>query len=93
MSYVGPEYGEGFRLAIVGMDHGEFTSETFEERQVGIQDCYLNRQEAFNQHYAGVVKTAAAILGKSGGHCRTHCLQSCHATKDEACVINRIKSA
>ena len=24
MSYVGPQYDSGFRLAIVGMDHGEF---------------------------------------------------------------------
>lgn len=90
MSYVGPKYGEGFRLAIVGMDHGYFDSATFEGRRDGIQDCYVNKQKKFNQHYAGVVKTAAAILGKSGDHCREHCLQSCHATKPETCVIDRI---
>jgi hypothetical protein len=90
MSYVGPNYGEDFRLAIVGMDHGDFESFTFEGRREGIQNCYVRKRKKFNQHYAGVVKTAASILGKSGDHCRVHCLRSCHATKPETCVIDRI---
>lgn len=90
MSYIGPRYGSGFRLAIVGMDHGDFMRATFDERQRGIVDCYVKGQNNFNPHYAGVVKTAAAVLGKSGAHCQTSCTQSCDATNNEDCVINRI---
>lgn len=90
MSYVGPRYGQGFRLAVVGMDHGEFHSATFKGRQSGIDDCYLRERCNFNPHYAGVVKTAAAILGMSGSDCRTQCVQACHAGDGSNCVINRI---
>src|SRR2546425_897579 len=56
MSYVGPRYGDDFRLAIVGMDHGEFYGGTHKERQEGIQNHYVHDRKDFNPHYAGVVK-------------------------------------
>src|SRR5947208_1044164 len=90
MSYVGHRYGRDFRLAVVGMDHGEFDSSTHRQRQEGIQNVYVRDGNEFNQHYAGVVKTAAVILGKSAVHCRLNCTASCHRTPDARCVINRI---
>ncbi len=89
MSYVGHQYGVGFRLAIVGMDHGKFNHQTFNERRQRILDRCV--QEGFKRrHYAGVVKTAAAVLGKAGGYCRDNCAERCCANKDERCVLNRI---
>jgi hypothetical protein len=90
MSYVGPHYGNGFRLAVVGMDHGDFEPATFEIRQRGILKCYIEDRKKFNPHYAGVVKTAAAVLGKSGTHCQTFCTKSCDSTNNTDCVIRRI---
>ena len=90
MSYVGPQYGKWFRLAVVGMDHGDFELATFEERQRGILDYYIKGRNKFNPHYAGVVKTTAAVLGKSGAYCQNSCTESCEATNNEDCVINRI---
>jgi hypothetical protein len=90
MSYVGPRYGAGFRLAVVGMDHGDFMRASFDERQRGILDCYVKGRNHFNSHYAGVVKTAAAVFGKRGYHCQTPCTKSCDAANNENCVIKQI---
>jgi hypothetical protein len=94
MSYVGPQYGNGFRLAIVGIDHSDFAPATFEERQREMLDMYIKERKTerknFNQNYAEVVKMAAAVLGKSTDHCLTACTKTCETKNNEDCVLNRI---
>lgn len=99
MSYVGRQYGsnaidEGFRLMIVGIDHGAIGGGTFEERRDQVEGYHQNGDVvSFNQHYRGVVKTAAAVFGKSGEPCWKNCRVSCQKSRSpEAlhCVIDRI---
>lgn len=80
MSYVGREYGEpvsgkAFRLAIVGLDHGngKYGGHDFAERQQGIEESYYDDRQVFNPHYKGVIRTAAAILGEAGHYCLANC--------------------
>jgi hypothetical protein len=98
MSYVGREYGEpvsgkAFRLAIVGLDHGKTENVGgFTERQRGIEDYYYSRQKKFNPHYAGVIRTAAAVLGQRGKHCLKNCWRNGHCAGDgrpnrERCIL------
>ncbi len=92
MSYVGIKYGGAgsFRLAVVGMDHGDPKMGDFEDRRSGIESWYQNGGVGFNPHYAGVVKTAAAVLGED--HCGRKCERSCQKAHDPSspCVLDRI---
>jgi hypothetical protein len=103
MSYVGREYGsavsgKAFRLVIVGMDHadsnsGETNGKDFVECQSAIEDCYYGSDtNKFNPHYAGVIRTAAAILGQTGQYCMENCWKKrkCAGDKrpsDTRCVL------
>lgn len=95
MSYVGSEYGgtvsgKSFRLAIVGLDHGDTDGGDFDARQSGIEDWYYVRREAFNPHYQGVIRTAAVIVGRAGEHCLKKCQKRCAGdtkVKGEKCVL------
>jgi hypothetical protein len=98
MSYVGRHYGsnvagEPFRLVVVGIDHGEPEGATFSESRAGIEKWYQAGGKDFNQHYKGVVKTAAAVFGTTGEYCRRMCTTSCQKSHDPSasqCVIDRI---
>lgn len=98
MSYVGRQYGstsidDGFRLVIVGIDHGAKGRWTFEECRDELEHWFQKGGCSFNPHYRGVVKTAAAVFGNSGDYCRTNCTKACQQSRDpEArhCVIDRI---
>lgn len=85
MSYVGQEYGapelapgKAFRLVIVGIDSGANYEakklEGFVECQQGIEDWYYEKSfDKSHPHYLGVIRTAAAILGRDGKYCLDHC--------------------
>lgn len=94
MSYVGREFGSptSFRLAVVGMDHGDQNAEDFEKRRLGIERYYQNGGCEFSQHYAGVVKTAAAVLGAAGDRCGGECKRTCQKASGPslACVLDHI---
>lgn len=100
MSYVGRRYGssvpgEEFRLVLVGIDHGEKVGGTFEDRRNQVEDHHQNGCASyFRSHYKGVVRTAAAIFGRTGDYCRQQCTKVCQKSHDpEAaphCVIDRI---
>jgi hypothetical protein len=97
MIYVGREYGAPGvvpRLVVVGMDHGEPVAGSFTDRQSGIEHWYQNghgAQDGFDRHYAGVVKTAAAVLGYT--ECNS-CVENGMCQKSRApsrrCVIDCI---
>ena len=79
---------------IVGMDHGQPVSETFEGRRDQIKGAYQDSPgKNFNPHYAGVVRTAAAFLGEHGVNCaaacKSRCAQSAGISAD-TCVLNRL---
>jgi hypothetical protein len=103
MSYVGRQYedplvdGGQLRLVIVGIDHGkkglkeaEFFG--FKERRLEIEEYRdLTRPEEerrFRQHYGGVVRTVAAILGRRGLGCLEACWKS-RCRVDGECVLLR----
>src|SRR5216117_222869 len=93
MSYVGRHYGDDgtFRLAVVGMDHGDPKGGNFDQRREGIEAVYQHcRDNRLNPHYEGVVKTAMAVFGSAGNHCR--CTTSCQKLREPSafCVIDRI---
>lgn len=101
MSYVGRQYGDGtqstFRLAIVGMEHRSYDPVgSYEDRRDGIESYYQVEKHDFNQHYRGVVKTAAAFLGAAGKFCETNCVKKCaramgmHADGISECVLEKI---
>lgn len=98
MSYVGRNYGSnvidgGFRLVVVGIDHGEKGGDTYEGRRTGIEAYYQGDGRPFNPHYRGVVKTAATVFGDTGEHCRQNCTKACQksrASTASQCVIDRI---
>lgn len=98
MSYVGSKYGsdavgEEFRLVIVGIDHGDSIGGNFDKRRTGIEGNYQDGGKNFNQHYKGVVKTAAAVFGESGNYCRQNCTKACQKPCEPEltqCVIDRI---
>ena len=93
MSYVGRQYEQdGFRLVIVGMDHGDPEGADFEVRREQIEGSFQVREEDFNFHYQGVVKTAAAVFGARGNYCRGNCTRACQKLRDPSadCVLNRI---
>lgn len=73
MSYVGRLFGVdgAFRLVIVGIDRGDLGRGNFEDIRKDIEE--LRGGKRFNQHYKGVVRTAAAILGSTGDYCREKC--------------------
>jgi len=79
MSYVGPEYGlpvpgGKFRLVIVGQDHGcTDLHGDYADCREGREEYYYRNRKRFNQHYRGVIKTAAAILGETGQYCLKEC--------------------
>jgi hypothetical protein len=116
MSYVGRQFGltaasedgEGFRLMLVGIDHGEHEEgvlgANYDEmrettRIKGIEDWYQVGGERYNSDYRAVVKTAATILGKSGQSCRLACEAACqksnpeHGSDSPMCVLDRIARA
>jgi hypothetical protein len=98
MSYIGCRYGStssghGFRLAIVGMDHGEATGENFSTCRSNMEKVYQVGGGNFNPHYKGVVKTASAVFGNTGAYCRENCQKSCQKSRDagaNGCVMDRI---
>ena len=99
MSYVGRDYGVPSampipRLMIVGMDHGCPDSLTFEERREQIEGYEENTSKNFNPHYRGVVRTAAAFLGRYGAHCaaacKARCARSAALVALDDCVLDRL---
>jgi len=97
MSYVGPQYDAGelansFSLAIVGMDHGDVDSGSYTERTNDIISFYRVGGAPFNPHYAGVIRTAAAILGRTAKRCEAECVTRCNGASDDQqpCVLERI---
>jgi len=98
MSYVGREYGssaldDGFRLVIVGIDHGGKGGGTFAERREEVEGYHQLGKWKFNPHYKGVVKTIAAVFGRTGDYCRENCIRSCQQSRHldaTHCVIDRI---
>ena len=100
MSYSGRHYADGareeaFRLMIVGLDHGEHGFASYRGRQSSIEGYYVYNTNKFNSHYAGVVKTAAAVLGQEAGNCGADCARSgvCRKARGDTqafCVIERI---
>ena len=99
MSYLGREYGEPSvpampRLVIVGMDHGCHASLTFDERREQIEEYESDTAGNFNPHYAGVVRTAAAFLGRHGTHCADACRARCARSRGpvavDVCVLDRL---
>lgn len=100
MSYVGRQYGssaigEGFRLVIVGIDHGEPGGGTFEDRRNRVENDHQNEGSSFfRAHYKGLVRTAAAVFGRTGNYCRQRCTKACQKSCDpdatSRCVIDRI---
>lgn len=98
MSYVGSHYGCDiagitFRLVLVGIDHGDFDSSTYESCRTGLEQWYQRGGYAFNPHYAGVAKTAAAVFGKTGEYCKKFCKKSCRKSRDPKatqCVLDRV---
>jgi hypothetical protein len=100
MSYVGRDYGgPGVfpRLALVGMDHKFRIGGGFMARRLGIEKCYQNGGDEFNEHYKGVVKTAAAVFGSAGGFCQRMCRKFCQKSRalpslrhPACCVLDRI---
>lgn len=80
LSYIGSEYGKGekTRLVIVGMDHGDTISGDYHERTKGIEEWYYAKGNKFNDHYSGVIRTAAAIFGELGEYCLDHCWNEKH---------------
>lgn len=101
MSYIGERYSRQDtidaepKLVIPGIDHGEPSGggTTYQRGREHIKSVYINEGQAFNQHYQGVVKTAAAFLGRGGDHCsvncKTHCAQSFGAA-NSACVLEKL---
>jgi hypothetical protein len=74
MSYVGKDYGKPIaarssRLVIAGIDHGWRGDKptNFKDNQRGMEDVYYGGGEGknFNAHYSGVIRTAAAIMGRA----------------------------
>ena len=100
MSYSGRHYADGareeaFRLMIVGLDHGEHGFASYRGRQSSIEGYYVYNTNKFNSHYAGVVKTAAAVLGQEAGNCGADCARSgvCRKARGDTqafCVIEQI---
>ncbi len=97
MSYIGRHYGEAiegsdFRLAIVGIDHGEKERASYVECRDGIENCYQIGGYNFNADYKGISKVASAIFGRSSRRCNEFCSSNCtkNSTGTENCVIDRI---
>jgi hypothetical protein len=76
MSNVGRLYYEqAFRLVTVGMDHRDRDNwGDFKKRQSGIENWFYHEKHRFNEHYAGVIRTAAAVMGRTGEFCLANCL-------------------
>ncbi len=92
--------GKPFRLVIVGIDTGanyeEKKLEGFIESQKGIEKWYYGTETGtetkFNPYYRGVIRTAAAVLGRDGKHCLEHCYQEskcvgCRRPNGKRCVL------
>lgn len=99
MSYVGRRYAKAAdetipRLVIVGIDHGRHTGggTTYEGNRTYTETHYMHDGEFFNPHYVGVVRTAAAFLGKVGSHCAKTCQKKCKRSIEpliDTCVLDR----
>jgi hypothetical protein len=98
MSYVGKDYGKPidgkpFKLVFVGIDRGfKGGGEDFADMQSGGESAFYGTETKFNQHYLGVIETAAAILGQAGQYCQNHCFQQkkCGGDKrpaGELCIL------
>lgn len=113
MSYVGARYGDDiggapFKIVMVGIDHGEATSENYDRCRDGIEAHCQKGGRAFNQHYAGVLKTAAAAYGSAASQCASECAKACQRRQRDArsfcaldhfaqpnlakCVLNSVES-
>jgi hypothetical protein len=94
MSYVGRKYRKDgiFPLVIVGLDHGDRCKASYDQRRTGIESHFQQGAGAFNDHYAGVVKTAAAILGGAAQRCARDCDKSCQKSRNSSalCVLDCI---
>ena len=98
MSYVGRQYGStaidgGFRLVIVGIDHGEKKGANFDKHRKFVEDYYQRDGDRLGPQYKGVVKIAASVFGRSGAYCLKNCTRSCQKSRDPnaiQCVIDRI---
>jgi Uracil DNA glycosylase superfamily len=84
MTYIGRQYGHpisgsAFRLVIAGMDHGGVKLPDqpdyvdFTARRTEIESAYYVGKTKFNPHYRGVIRTAAAMMGRAGNHCLEEC--------------------
>ncbi len=93
-AYVGPHYDTRFpRILFVGLDSGRGWGEPLvnvhsvqEER---VKDC-REEQQAWNPHYKGCVRTAAAILGLD---CERDCKQNCAKKESLECAFLRLSQA
>jgi hypothetical protein len=102
MSYVGRDYGRPGvfpRLVLVGIDHRDQISGDFMHRRSGIEHAWQNGGEkAFNPHYGGVARTAAAVFGGEAEFCQTMCRDICKKSRvpfdlvrpRPFCVLDRI---
>jgi hypothetical protein len=102
MSYVGRNYGSPGvfpRLVLVGMDHRDQIRGDFMDRRSAIESAWQNGGEkAFNPHYGGVAKTAAAVFGSAGEFCQKKCRNVCQKSRvplhvgnrPACCVLDRI---
>ena len=101
MSYIGREYGQTFRIVLIGMEpvsEGDyFVYEDFAKCRKGIEEFFYGGKERFNPHYQGVIRTAAAALGDEGRYCGETCApdRKCSGLSrgDQRCVLLAIAQA
>jgi hypothetical protein len=101
MSYIGREYGQTFRIVLVGMEPvsegSKFEYEDFSKCRKGTEELFYEAKEQFNPHYRGIVRTASAVLGDQGTYCRETCAKvgRCSGANrtDTRCVLLGIAQA
>jgi Uracil DNA glycosylase superfamily len=92
MGYIGRDYGRGFKLVFVGIDHGEFDPFSgLQENRQWIEENYIGRpmEFRFNQHYVGVVRHSAMLLGHPACQCQRECCSTSHPSVS-SCVLKKI---
>ena len=96
-AYVGPHYGERTKILFVGLDSGTSGTDdvpkalTAREWQCRVfSDGYRKqegkkRNESWNDHYRGCVRTASAILGMA---CESECSSACRVKPSSECALS-----
>jgi hypothetical protein len=100
MSYLGqrfPEEPSAFKLAIVGLDHRDDVSNTYEQQRTAIENHYISphgKKAKFNHDYHGIARVAACVFGRSATVCARECVRTNSCAKarggDVECVLERI---